>query len=92
MNYEVRAVQPIPPKSHDNAKGFSKYPFNNLEVGQGFYVPNLEKMPPAELLEKAATLNNMRNHCSVKSRKTGKKFKVALYPDDHCWIQVWRES
>lgn len=67
----------------------SKFPFKDLEVGEGFYVPNIEAMPPGENKLDASTFQNMKVHCSIKGRKLSRKFKCTMY--DANWIKVWRQ-
>ena len=94
MPYEIRTVSPI---VSDRRQVMARFPFANVGKGQGFFVPNIDNMPPAEDKKNASTLRNMQTHCSYQNRKkknveAGVVFRAALYPTDHCWIQVWRES
>lgn len=90
--YPIRKVSPVMSKRESYGHHNAKFPFSKLEVGEGFFVPNKDKMPPAELADKASTLQNMQTHAAAKSRKQDKTFKAAIYPGDECWIQVWREK
>lgn len=90
--YPIRKVEPV---NHDKRKTekTETFPFNKLEVGEGFYVPNKLNMPPAEDIKAAHSLQNMQTHCNYRNRKADTKvFRAALYPADPHWIQVWRES
>ncbi len=93
MTYEIQKITPI--AKTDRRTDKAKFPFDNLQPGEGFFVPNLDKMPPAEFPQRASTLQNLQNHCNTRNKRkknVGKVFKCALYPQDECWIQVWRES
>lgn len=89
--YEIQQVTPIERQKTIRTKP-DKYPFANLEVGEGFDVPNIELNPPWNLLLKASTLKNMRSNCNYRNRSTGKRFAAAYKDDTKHYIQVWRES
>lgn len=93
--YKIQKVEPIETETKVDSK-VSKFPFDQLEPGEGFFVPNIEKMPPAEIKEQASTLRNMQTHCNARNKQpkhSGKVFKAAYVPNsDRCWIQVWRVS
>lgn len=73
-------------------KGQSKYPFNQLEVGQSFFVPNREANLPEFAVEEAALLRTLKTHVSRWNTKItpDKKFHVAVSQSDDRWLQVWR--
>ncbi len=90
-----RAMAPIPNRNpKDMPKGTCKYPFNDIEVGESFFVPIKTGVPGD--LPNATTIQNMRTHISrhnkdIASTK-GKRFKCAVYPDNKAYIQIWRLS
>lgn len=93
--YKIQKVNPIPSNSAKSKGIKSKFPFEDLAVGEGFFVPNKDKMPPAELASSAHTLANMQAHCADRNKRpkfNGAVFRAHLHPEDDCWIQVWRES
>lgn len=92
MPYEIRKVEPIVSDRRLKQTAEQLFPFDKLEVGEGFFVPNIDAMPPAELKKDAHTLRNVQNHVNYRNRKrnSDKVFKCGLY--DANWIQVWRES
>lgn len=47
------------------AKGDRKYPFNTMEVGDSFFVPNRDK-------------NTLSTHASLTGKRLGRKFKTLL--------------
>lgn len=46
-------------------KGDRKYPFNTMEIGESFFVPNRDK-------------NNLSTHASLTGKRLDKKFKTLL--------------
>jgi len=46
-------------------KGDRKYPFNTMEVGKSFFIPNREK-------------NTLSTHASIMGKRLNKKFKTML--------------
>lgn len=71
---------PLPVRKR-KAKFDRKYPFEDLEVGQSFFVN----------IKEGKTQNNMACLSTYWSKKLNRRYWAAL-TDDKQWIQVWRES
>lgn len=62
MTYKVIKNIPVPPpKVVPN-----KYPFNAMEVGDSFYVPDVD----------VTNINSLRQSCYYHARRYGAKFRV----------------
>lgn len=65
----VIASVPLPTRTRSNAGRSSQYPFDNLEVGQSFFVPASEKMPnPRKSL--ASTVSSATRRYATKTDQT----------------------